>query len=310
MHSCLKKRILLFCCLAYGCLPALPDETGPVVDVAQMDEEEIDNLDAHPWEASSFYAVAGPDNPDKGSLFFMKVLRSPKDHLYMMNGRKMFELNPPELPEQSFRHLNPVALPPEVRKGRCGFSKEQSAQYRFSFMEKVSMRENFFLFNDGGDVFVPDGSRIKEMKRIAVRQNDDSLRMVKCALEARNGKLPVLYRRGTQEKRESLYLGIVSLSDGSLEELAPYDNAMSTIASVRWLADRKILVVTNRPLTLVSKCWCIYDTGRKKMVCRDATDPQDWTTWVRCLLGRSGMLYGLSCTGAWKRVILRLIERP
>ncbi len=69
MHSCLKKRILLFCCRAYGCLPALPDETGPEVDVAQMDEEEIDNLDAHPWEASSFYAVAGPDNPDKAACF-------------------------------------------------------------------------------------------------------------------------------------------------------------------------------------------------------------------------------------------------
>lgn len=80
MHLCLKKKILLFCCLAYGSLPAFPDEMALGVDVAQMEEEELDNLDAHPWEASSFYAVAGPDNPEKGSLFLIKVLRSPKGH--------------------------------------------------------------------------------------------------------------------------------------------------------------------------------------------------------------------------------------
>lgn len=77
MHPCLKKKILLFCCLAYGSLPAFPDRMALGVDVAQMEEEE---LDARPWEASSFYAVAGPDNLEKGSLLLIKVLRSPKGH--------------------------------------------------------------------------------------------------------------------------------------------------------------------------------------------------------------------------------------
>lgn len=272
------------------------------VDVAQMEEEELDNLDARPWEASFFYAVAGPDNPEKGSLFLIKVLRSPKGHLYTMGGRKMFELNSPELPEKAFRHLSPVALPPEVRKEWCGLSKEQSAQYRFSVMERVYIRENSFLFHDGGEIFVPDGGRMKEVEKIAVKRNDGSLQMEKCALEAWTGKLPVLYRRETHEQRKALYLGIVSVPDGSLEEIAPYDNSMSTIASVRWLTDREILVVMNSPLTLVSKCWRIYDTGRKKIVGRDSTDPQDRATWVRFLLGKDGTLYGCSWTGAWKRL--------
>lgn len=279
-------------------------------DIAEVNPS---GLTAEPWKATTVFATAGSKNKNKGDLFKIHVLRSPKGRSFVLYDNKPFEAIPQDGIVLDFDKMDPVELPANVQKilnlatNKADFDdyKVTTGWFDYSYTEPRSICT--FFFGDAGDVFILQRSQGVDAQSIKVKHLFKSLEFNKCALDARGGKVPVLYTREINTKEDGpditvgQFFGLVSLKDGRLRELG-----MARIAgdasAIKWLNDRQLCIVET---TRKSSGWHIYDLLEQKVVAEGMSSlyqNDDMDLFLGDYIVRDSVLYGLQ----WNHICKRL----
>lgn len=271
-------------------------------DIAEVNPS---GLTAEPWRATTVFATAGSKNKNKGDLFKIHVLRSPKGCSLCFYGGKLIEVIPQDGIVLDFDEMEPLELPANVQKilnlatNKADFDDYKVTTGWFDYSYTVPRSIDTFFFGDAGDIFILQRSQGVDAQSIKLKHLFKSLYVHKCALDARGGKVPVLYTREINAKEdapditEGRFFGLVSLTDGRLTELGmPWDGANAS--AIKWLNDSQLCIMQTTPR---SSIWYIYDLSEQKVVaegmnCLIFNDDMEILQGVDDYIVKDGVLYG------------------
>lgn len=273
---------------------------------------------AVPWQRCTVYASPGSKTEEKDSLFLVRVLRSPARGTYILGwGGLPFEVFPKDGMRLVLKKMKVLPLPENVReildlgsfddrgKLRQPFREYKKTTGYFDYSYTNPRTYSTFFFGDGGDVFLLEKSQRTSAPSLKIKHHFRKLHICKCCLDARDGKIPVYYYRGISEadpNQVSYFLGLVSLEDGSLTELGPYQDT-GIFDCIQWLNENQLFIVMT---TRKSSTWAVYDIWQKQETARGETHLDSSEESSRRFIGdylvRKGVVYGLQWDGHVKRL--------
>ena len=272
--------------------------------------------EAVPWRRCTVYASPGSKVKEEASLFRIRVLRSPEGTACVLHGDRPFEVLPKDGTLLVFQEMKKLPLPGNVREildlkrrddsgnMRRPFSEYKKTTGYFDYSCTVPREYHTFFFGDGGDVFLLEKSQGASAPSLKINHHFRKLHIRKCGLDARKGKIPVFYYRGISGEDSTLvsdFLGLVSLADGTLTELGPYEDM--GLSSIKWLNDHELFICMK---TRKSSAWAVYDIRRKREAARGSTalDSSDESSerFLGDYIVRKGVVYGLQWDGRVKRL--------
>lgn len=263
-------------------------------DIGRVSGEDIaEDVDAVEFRPSVIYAVSSYANPVRNSIFRVHVLRSRAERSFgLCGGQEVNDLSLEEGTVMTSLEQTRVRLPAQVRDilagadrligDDCPIAISDYVEKAHSFTWSATM-SNRFLYCDAGDVLVLDPVKGVLAQEVVMKfESEKGLGPLQCAWDARNGMLPVLYRKGANR-----FLGLVSLKDGSLTELSACGIGADT-GALKWVDDTHLLVTQDNIL------WGVYDITQKKMVASGKTGecyPQHLQVIAYSV--RGGNVYGM-----------------
>lgn len=218
----------------------------------------------------------------------------------------------------------PIELPPEIRQMVARLQVNQNSEkerektsqasrerylskrnaYRYSIDIFPPYLNLYTIFQSFGKAFfIPETD--KPLSQFAVTSPVfTSIRIENCALEARNGRLPVFFRHAQKPDEITAYiLGLVSVKTGQLQPLGTWkDNrTRNTISGpIAWIDDDHLACIS---LIRHVTRWAVFEIGTGKMLARGEWDDQkDGSNFVRSFIIRDGVFYGVEADGS--KVIL------
>lgn len=268
------------------------------------------------WEEKTVYATANGENTDICALYEIKVLMAPEKQTCIadINDAYTLQWKEGDMKVERERLLLPeavkkiVASLEEKKDGKpvgviqnTGYRlyKEKLLDYGFS----ISTFRRFvrFIFPEFGRIFIiPPIERPPSF--FHVKHPYKELEITYCAMEARNGQIPVFFIGRNTEKNvsRSPKLGLVSLKTRDLREIGEWREDDGTIdGSLGWLDDDRLFFLH---ITRDSSFWGVFNIKTKKMVAQGesplmlespSTGKYINENNIEHYLIRGGKLYGL-----------------
>lgn len=269
------------------CSNALGGDAG---DVSRPDEVELAGATTPDWQETTVYASAGNRNEDKGSLFLVKVYRSSPSCRYMKiddQQERLVEIVPQDGMPLNTDKLTPASVPDKVQDilnlkddGSAFVEYKKSNTGYFDYSASNSRDYGTFFFEDAGDAFIIQRQQGKEAPALKVKHGFQNIHIHRCALDARNGRIPVVYSCTPR----GLFIGLVSVETGELTELGPWKD-YGLGGCLKWLNDRQIVFTDH---TRYYTWWGVYDVQDRKILheydynYRKEPDEQEWSDF--CLM--------------------------
>ncbi len=232
------------------------------------------------WTEQTVYATANGENTDICAIYEIKVLMSPQKQVYIADTNDTYTLQW----EGGDMKAEKMKLPyPENVKKIITFLQEkkddkparaiQNPGYH-SYREKLLdygfsigtfRRFVFFIFPEFGRVFIVPPFE-KAPSFFHVKHTYKELEIISCALEARNGQIPVFFigRNDGINSSRSPKLGLVSLKTRGLREIGqwrqvPYE---AIDGSLGWLDDDRLFLLR---ITRGASFWGVFNIKTEKM---------------------------------------------